>query len=389
MSAFLAKGGALARRVCTRRAAGLAASFGLHLLLIALALLARAPGPQYVVKRGEPLFVELPEIPGPAPAGDPAARAPAPPPRREPPATRPPSPAPRAAARPAPREPAPAVRPAPAPAPAPARPEPPVAREPVPREAPPPEPAPAIARVIPPPDPKGPDPAPPRPEAETPVAPAAPAARPSATPETPAPTPAPPTPTAVAPTPAPSVAPGPPGAGEGKAPAPTLEARVPPQDTPGSAGGPGGTGRGPGSVDIRSLRPGGGAGGRGTGRAGIEGEPVPLDTRDTRYSDYLDRVRRMIKAKWGYPCIKNANTRDCEYKTAQLVIEFGIAKDGRVPFVTVLRSSGYPIYDSYAVNAVKFASPFPPVPDSVSRAGFPIHAQFNYIVDTGLTNLLR
>jgi len=39
--------------------------------------------------------------------------------------------------------------------------------------------------------------------------------------------------------------------------------------------------------------------------------------------------------------VKNESTKQCEYKTTQLVIEFGIAKDGKVPFVTVLRSSGY------------------------------------------------
>jgi TonB family protein len=164
-----------------------------------------------------------------------------------------------------------------------------------------------------------------------------------------------------------------------------------PAETPPGAGGPTAGGRGQAPIDIRAaLRPGGGAGGgRGGGRAGIEGEPIPLDSTNPRYSDYLDRVRRMIKEKWGYPCVRNTNTRDCEYKTAQLVIEFGIAKDGRVPFVNVLRSSGFAIYDEYAVNAVKFASPFPPVPDSLSRTGFPIHATFNYIVDSGLTNLLR
>jgi TonB family protein len=154
---------------------------------------------------------------------------------------------------------------------------------------------------------------------------------------------------------------------------------------------PPGSEKGP-PIDIRSaLRRGGGggAGGAGGGRAGIEGEPLPLDSVDPKYSDYLDRIRRMIKERWGYPCVKNADTRQCEYKTAQLVVEFGIAKDGQVPFVEVRRSSGWPIYDAYAVNAIKLAAPFPPVPDSISKKGVPIMATFNYVVETGLTNLLR
>src|SRR5262249_25344746 len=133
----------------------------------------------------------------------------------------------------------------------------------------------------------------------------------------------------------------------------------------------------------------GGAAGSGEGRAGIEGEPIPLDSKDPRYSDYLDRVRRAIKEKWGFPCVKNLATHECEYKTTQLIIEFGIAKDGRVPFVTVVRSSGYPIYDDYAVNAVKLAAPFPPIPDTFSRTGVPIHATFSYVVESSLANILR
>src|SRR6185503_19448409 len=160
-------------------------------------------------------------------------------------------------------------------------------------------------------------------------------------------------------------------------PAPPLVAAVPPAP----AGRP--------VPDIRSLRRGtGGAGGSGQGRGGIEGEPIPLDSEDPRYSDYLDQIRRRIKDKWGYPCVKNDSTRECEYKTAQLIIEFGIAKNGKVPFINIVRSSGYPIYDDYAVNAVKLAD-FPPIPDTFSKTGVPILATFSYVVQSSLTNILR
>ena len=125
-------------------------------------------------------------------------------------------------------------------------------------------------------------------------------------------------------------------------------------------------------------------GGSGEGWAGIEGEPIPFDSSDPKYKDYLDRVRRMIREKWGYPCVKNVATGHCDYKSARLVIVFGILKDGRVPVVAVTKESGYEIYDEYAKNAIMLAQPFPPVPSSLmavakpGSSGVKIVATFDY-----------
>ncbi len=328
----------LKRVVRGRHVLAAATSLALHLLLAALVVLVGAPAARYTVRRGEPLFVELPELPGPAPAGNPAAG----PPRRQPPVV----PAPRP-----PRESRPSRPAAPPPPVVASRPEPPP--PPPPRS---PEPAPRSAE---------PAPEPPKAEVREPSGPeAAPAESRPATPRA-APAPSP------SPSPAPTVAT--PGGAAPEPPGPRVAAVPPGRQAP--------------PIDIRAAL-GRGAGGRG-GRGGIEGEPVPLDSRDPKYSDYLDRVRRMIKERWGYPCVKHPGTGECEYKSAQLVVEFGIAKDGKVPFVTVMRSSGWTIYDDYAVNAIKLAAPFPPVPDAISLKGIPILATFNYVVDTSLTNLLR
>jgi len=321
----------------SRLAGGIALSVLLHLMVVAAIVWGPPPLQKAAMKRGEPLIVELPNGPDSPPPGRPSAPAPAPPAAR---IARPPAPAtpprPVAPARPAPPPPVPhpvvAARPTPTP------------------------PAPSLTPPAP---ERGADPVPvaKAPDAETPPVPA-----PKAVEAAPAP---PPTAESVQP-PAPS---GPPAA--------PLVAAVPP--APSARPVP----------DIRSLRRGGGgAGGSGDGRAGIEGEPIPLDSTDPRYSDYLDQIRRRIKDKWGYPCVKNESTRECEYKTAQLIIEFGIAKDGKVPFINIVRSSGYPIYDDYAVNAVKLAD-FPPIPDSFSKKGVPIQATFSYVVQSSLTNILR
>jgi len=330
---------------------GLLASLTIHMAVIAALLFAASPFGKIQVKRGEPLFVELPNIPEPAPAGNPAAKSTGPPVEEASPQMAKPAPPPPPVAKPAPPAPS---HPAPRP--------PVVASRPAPPE--PPRPQPAPARPTPPPPPATPDAAPNAPEA----APTAPA-----TPATPEPTPPAPRPPSQSATPAP---PSPPAQ-------PQVAALPPSAQTPPP-------------VDIRSaLRRGGGAGGTTGGRGGIEGEPIPLNSTDPNFSDYLDRVRRQIKQNWGYPCVKNGETRECEYKTASLVVEFGILKAGVVQFVEVRRSSGFAIYDDYAVNAIKLGSPFPPVPKEmmvhmkVTSTGVSIVAIFTYMVDTSLTNFLR
>ena len=126
----------------------------------------------------------------------------------------------------------------------------------------------------------------------------------------------------------------------------------------------------------------GGGGGLRGGRGGIEGEPIPLDTKDPRYTDYFDRIRRRIQEKWIYP--REAGERGIG---GQLVIEFAIRKDGWLQIVELKRSSGVEILDEYALTALKLAQPFPPVPDSVSKGSLLIAGIFTYqLVDSGLLN---
>ncbi len=136
---------------------------------------------------------------------------------------------------------------------------------------------------------------------------------------------------------------------------------------------------------LAALRPRSPGGGLGEGRGGIEGEPIPLNTKDPKFNDYFERLRRAIKEKWSYP-------REAAEKNVggQLVLEFGIAKDGHLRFVELRRSSGVVVLDDYALNAVKLASPFPRIPDEMSRGGIPVQAVFNYIIEVGsLNNFLR
>src|SRR4029453_10201944 len=156
--------------------AGVAVSLAIHLAILAALLWVGGPASIYTVKRGEPLFVELPQVDEPAQRGAPASEKPAPPAPKvqpTPPAPRVAAPPPKPASPPArleargPEGPSPATPPPPPPRPPPPEP-PPAARRRAPRappkpaeappsepartpepphEAPPPSPAPRVAAV--------------------------------------------------------------------------------------------------------------------------------------------------------------------------------------------------------------------------------------------------
>jgi len=135
------------------------------------------------------------------------------------------------------------------------------------------------------------------------------------------------------------------------------------------------------SATSGMFRRGGGGGLKG-GRGGIEGEAIPLDTPDPKYQDYFNQIRERIKSKWIYPY--EASSRGIG---GELAIEFGIAKSGELQFIERKRSSGVELLDDYAMRAVQLASPFPPVPDAISKGGLPIHGIFRYqLLGSGLIN---
>jgi outer membrane biosynthesis protein TonB len=324
-----------------RIVAGVVASILIHALVVAGMLWGLAPEltPRWRAKPGDTLIVELPRPDEPGAPGGPSAT---PPPARPAPVEAKPTP-------PAPRRPAPAPpreerRVAAAPRAAEPAPPAPRAPEPAPKAS---EPAP---RVV--------EPAPPAAEAPTATEPAP-----------------------RAPQPPPPPAQGPPaGAREGG------ERRI--------ASLPPGGRAAPSVSDVRAaLRR--GAGGRGQGRGGIVGDPIPLDTPDERFQEYFEQVRQRIQDKLIYPCVKNRGTFECEYKTTSLVVHFGILKSGDLGFVELHRASEWSIYDEYSMNAIRLAQPFPPVPPALMAAlpagttGVPIGGHFRFTMYTSLRSILH
>ena len=91
----------------------------------------------------------------------------------------------------------------------------------------------------------------------------------------------------------------------------------------------------------------------------------------------MQQVRQRIHAKWRYP--SEAQNRDLQGK---LVIEFHIAKDGQLLSLELLQSSGEHVLDISALNAVKLAERYPPLPEAMRRDVLPVVAIFTYRVRT-------
>ena len=109
-------------------------------------------------------------------------------------------------------------------------------------------------------------------------------------------------------------------------------------------------------------------------------EPIRLDSRDLdpKYRKYFEDVRRMIKDKLRYPCVKEQ--AQCNYKATQLVVDFGIGKDGSVPHVFVSTPSEFEVYNETVVADIRMAAPFPPLPQQVQdeRPVLPLRLTINY-----------
>jgi len=108
-----------------------------------------------------------------------------------------------------------------------------------------------------------------------------------------------------------------------------------------------------------------------------EGAPVPLETNEPRFQAYFSKVREKIRATWIYPSA--AGGRGIQ---GEVLVEFRIAKDGRLESVQVRRSSGATILDDYSVRAVQTAAPFPPVPDDVAKEALTVESTFRYVLSS-------
>lgn len=126
-----------------------------------------------------------------------------------------------------------------------------------------------------------------------------------------------------------------------------------------------GTGTGRGSGSGGGTGSGGGNPGGGGGRPGIDAIKEP------DFGPYMRELQRRIKMNWDPP---KGN------ESKRVVLLFKIAKDGRLLSCSVFKSSGLQNADAAALNAVKLAAPFRPLPPEFKGSNIDIQFTFDYNV---------
>lgn len=105
-----------------------------------------------------------------------------------------------------------------------------------------------------------------------------------------------------------------------------------------------------------------------------QSDVVSLDTRDFRYISYFAHIKRKIELSWTYP---DEAARAGVF--GELMVQFTIARSGRLEEVRLVRSSGSRILDEEAIRAIKFANPYNPFPKRISKSKLHINAVFSYL----------
>ena len=100
---------------------------------------------------------------------------------------------------------------------------------------------------------------------------------------------------------------------------------------------------------------------------------ITLDTDDLMFTSYLQGLKNRIELVWKYP-----ETARRDGLQGQLVMRFSILKSGKLDEVELIKSSGYPLLDDAAKQALIDASPFNPLPDSWKKDRFTITGMFVY-----------
>jgi len=123
-----------------------------------------------------------------------------------------------------------------------------------------------------------------------------------------------------------------------------------------------------------------GTGGKASGKEGVVEESgsgfrlTPLNAPEVQYISYFASIKRKIELVWQYPYDAMVNGIQGE-----LMIDFVIARNGKLESAVLVRGSGYKILDEEALRSIRKASPFDPIPKEYRIPHLQIRGRFVYV----------
>ncbi|MBI5576172.1 MAG: TonB family protein [Deltaproteobacteria bacterium] len=105
-----------------------------------------------------------------------------------------------------------------------------------------------------------------------------------------------------------------------------------------------------------------------------------LNAPEIQYISYFAGIKRKIELVWGYPAGANGIEGD-------VIIDFVIARNGKLMSATMIRSSGNRALDEEAIGAIRKGAPYSPIPSDYNISNLQIRAHFEYTVTH--TRILR
>ncbi|MBI4715585.1 MAG: energy transducer TonB [Nitrospirae bacterium] len=99
----------------------------------------------------------------------------------------------------------------------------------------------------------------------------------------------------------------------------------------------------------------------------------PAERRDKILDDFLREVREAIEKSKGYPWKARM-----ERLEGTVTVEFSLRKNGEPELIRVARSSGYPLLDRSALEAIRNRTRFPEIPSTLGMAEMDLRVPMVY-----------
>ncbi len=102
-------------------------------------------------------------------------------------------------------------------------------------------------------------------------------------------------------------------------------------------------------------------------------ELISIDTQEFKYVSYFATIKEQIEKVYSYPVEAMRKGID-----GMPFLRFTISKKGKLVGIQVLNTSGYKILDDAAIKALKKASPYKPIPDTINKNKLNVGVTFSY-----------